>query len=111
MISHDQISVTQTTSGLIPACPPWTITTHSGIRKMIQETRPKNYYPCIAKYIRTWVTRYQMCIQNTRIKIDHLKTELINCPEWDLGPENILQIFFRISPKAEVMATLSQTQQ
>ena len=65
---------------------------HPGITKMIQEARQKYYYPCIAKYIRTWVTKRQMCIQNKRINNDRLKTELLNCPEWDLGPEDILQV-------------------
>ena len=65
---------------------------HLGITKMIQETRQKYYYPCIAKYIRTWVTKCQMCIQNKRINNDLLKTELLNCPEWDLGAEDILQM-------------------
>ena len=43
---------------------------HPGITKMIQEARQKCYYPCIAKYIRTWVTKCQMCIQNKRINND-----------------------------------------
>ena len=34
----------------------------------------------------------QMCIQNKGINNDLLKTELLNCPEWDLGPEDILQM-------------------
>ena len=59
---------------------------------MIQEARQKYYYPCIAKYLRNWVTKCQMCIQNKRINNDLLKTELLNCPEWDLGPEDILQM-------------------
>ena len=33
-----------------------------------------------------------MCIQNKGINNDSLKTELLNCPEWDLGPEDILQM-------------------
>ena len=65
---------------------------HPGITKMIQEARQKYYYPCMAKYIRTWATKCQMCIQNKRINNDLLKTELLNCPEWDLGPEDILQM-------------------
>ena len=52
----------------------------------------KYYYPCIAKHIRSWVTKCQMCIQNKRISNDLLKTELLNCPECDLGPEDILQM-------------------
>ena len=33
-----------------------------------------------------------MCIQNKRINVDLLKTEPLNCPEWDLGPEDVLQM-------------------
>ena len=65
---------------------------HPGITKMIQEARQKYYYPCIAKYIIKWVTNCQICIQTKRINNDLLRTELLNCPEWDLGPEHILQI-------------------
>ena len=82
---------------------------HPGIRKMIQEARPKYYYPCIAKHIRTWVTKCQMCIQNKRIHNDLLKTKLLNCPEWDLGPEDILQMdILRTFPQVEVMIISSQ---
>ena len=59
---------------------------------MIQEARQKYYYPCLAKHIKNWVQNCQMCIQNKRINNDLLKTELLNCPEWDLGPEDILQM-------------------
>ena len=65
---------------------------HPGITKMIQEARQKYYYPCIAKYIKKWVTNCQICIQTKRINNDLLRTELLNCPEWDLGPEDILQM-------------------
>ena len=65
---------------------------HPGITKMIQEVRQKYYYPCIAKYIKKWVSNCQTCIQTKRINNDLLRTELLNCPEWDLGPEDILQM-------------------
>ena len=65
---------------------------HPGITKMIQEARQKYYYPCIAKYIKKWVNNCQICIQTKRINNDLLRTELLNCPEWDLGPEDILQM-------------------
>ena len=65
---------------------------HPGITKMTQETRQKYYYPCIAKYIKKWVSNCQTCIQTKRINNDLLRTELLNCPEWDLGPEDILQM-------------------
>ena len=82
---------------------------HPGITKMIQEARQKYYYPCIAKHIRTWVTKCQMCIQNKRISNDLLKTELLNCPEWDLGPEDILLMDILPNlPPVEVMTISSQ---
>ena len=59
---------------------------------MIQEASQKFYYPCIAKYIKKWVNNCQVCIQTKRINNDLLSTELPNCPEWDLGPEDILQM-------------------
>ena len=61
---------------------------------MIQEARQKYYYPCLAKHIRNWVLNCQKSIQNKRINIDLLKTKLLNCPEWDLGPEHVLQMDF-----------------
>ena len=34
----------------------------------------------------------QICIQTKCINNDLLRTELLNCPEWDLGPKDILQM-------------------
>ena len=65
---------------------------HPGITKMIQEARQKYYDPCMAKYIKNWVSNCQVCIQTKRINNDLLRTELLNCPEWDLGPEDVLQM-------------------
>ena len=65
---------------------------HPGITKTIQEVRQKYYYPCVAKYIKKWVTNCQTCIQTKRINNDLLRIELLKCPEWDLGPEDILQM-------------------
>ena len=65
---------------------------HPGITKKIQEARQKHYYPCIAKYIREWVSNCQTWVQTKRINNDLLRTELLNYPEWDQGPEDILQM-------------------
>ena len=65
---------------------------HPGITKMIQEAQQKYYYRCLAKHIKNWVQNCQMCIQNKRINNDLLKTELLNYPEWDIGPEDVLQM-------------------
>ena len=82
---------------------------HPGITKMIQEARQKYYYPCIAKYIKKWVSNCQICIQTKRINNDLLRTELLNCPEWDLGPEDILQMDILPNlPPSGAMITLSQ---
>ena len=65
---------------------------HPGNTKMIQEARQKYYYPCIAKYVKKWIKNCHTCIQTKRINNNLLWTELHNCPEWDLGPEAILQL-------------------
>ena len=44
------------------------------------------------KIHKKWVSNCQICIQTKRINNDLLKTELLNCPEWDQGPEDILQM-------------------
>ena len=59
---------------------------------MIQEAKQKYYYPCMASYIKKWVSNCQICIQMKDINNDLLRTELLNCPEWDLGPEDSLQM-------------------
>ena len=65
---------------------------HPGITKMIHEFRQKKYFPCIAKYIEKRVSNCQTWIQTKSINNDLFRTELLNCPEWDLGPEAILQM-------------------
>ena len=65
---------------------------HPGITKMIQEARQKYYYPALAKHIRRWVMGCEDCIKNKRIDNSQLKTPLLNCPDWDLGPEDALQM-------------------
>ena len=90
--SHYQILLpTQLLEGLLQALHGHN-SNHPGITKMIQEVRQKYYYPCIAKYIKKWVSNCQTCIQTKRINNDLLRTELLNCPEYDLGPEDILQM-------------------
>ena len=48
--------------------------------------------PMYSKIHKKWVSNCQVCIQTKRINNDLLRTELLNCPEWDLGPEDILQM-------------------
>ena len=65
---------------------------HPGIIRMIQEVWQKHYYPCIAKYNKKCVSNCRTCIQTNKINNYFLRTGIRNCPEWDLGPEDILQM-------------------
>ena len=63
-----------------------------GISKMMQEIRQKYYFPSIATYVRNWVRDCEICIHDKRIKNTRITPELIHIPEWDLGPEDLMQI-------------------
>ena len=65
---------------------------HPGISKMMQEIRQKYYFPSIATYVRNWVRDCEICIQDKRINNSRINTELFHIPEWDLGPEDLMQI-------------------
>ena len=65
---------------------------HPGISKMMQEIRQKYYVPSIATYVRNWVPDCAIRIQDKRINNTRITPELIHIPEWDLGPEDLMQI-------------------
>ena len=65
---------------------------HPGISKLMQEIRQKYYFPSIAFYVRNWVHDCEICIQDERINNTRITPELIHIPEWDLGPEELMQI-------------------
>ena len=65
---------------------------HPGISKMMQEIRQKYYFPSIATYVRNWVRDREICIQDKRINNTRITPELIHIPEWDLGPEDLMQM-------------------
>ena len=65
---------------------------HPGISKMMQEIRQKYYFPSIATYVGNWVRDCEICIQDKRINNTRITPELIHIPEWDLGPEDLMQI-------------------
>ena len=65
---------------------------HPGISKMLYDIRQKYYYPGIAKIVKRWVQGCETCIKDKRIKNPSITPELPNLPEWDLGPEDALQI-------------------
>ena len=63
-----------------------------GISKMLIEIRLKYYYPGIAKIFKKWVQGYEICMKDKRIPNSSITPELPNLPEWDLGPEDAMQI-------------------
>ena len=66
---------------------------HPGISKMMQKIRQKYYFPPIATYVRNWVRDCDICIQDKRKNNTRIIPELILIPEWDLGPENLMQVY------------------
>ena len=65
---------------------------HPSISKMMQEIRQKYYFPSIATYVRNWVRDCEICIHDKRIKSTRITPEILHIPDWDLGPEDLMQI-------------------
>ena len=65
---------------------------HPGISKMLQEIRQRYYYPNMAKYVKKWVEGCEQCAKDKRVPNATITPELLNLPEWDLGPEDAMQI-------------------
>ena len=62
------------------------------IAKMMQEIPQKYYFPSIATFLRICVHECEICIQDKRIKNTRITREFNQFPEWDLGPEVLMQI-------------------
>ena len=65
---------------------------HPGISKILQEIRQKYYYPGVAKHVKKWVGGCETCAKDKRVPNKVNTLELLNLPEWDLGPEDAMQI-------------------
>ena len=65
---------------------------HAGISKMMQEIRQKYYFPSIANYVKNWVRDCEICIHDKRINNTRITPELTHITEWDLGPDDLMQI-------------------
>ena len=65
---------------------------HPGISKMLQEIRQRYYYPSMAKHVKKWVEGCEQCARDKRVPNATITPELLNLPEWDLGPEDAMQI-------------------
>ena len=71
---------------------PETACKHPGISKLEQEIHQKYYFPSIATYVRNRVRDCKICILDKHINNTRINPELIHIPEWDLGPEDLMQI-------------------
>ena len=65
---------------------------HPGLSKMMQEIQQNYNFPSIATYVRNWVRDREICIQDKRINNTRITPEMIHITQWDLGPEDLLQI-------------------
>ena len=65
---------------------------HPGISKMLKEIRQENYYPVIAQIVKKWDQGCEICEKGKRIPNSSIAPELLKSPEWDLGPEDAMQI-------------------
>ena len=63
-----------------------------GISKMLQKSRQRYYYPSMTKYNKKWVEGCEQCARDKRVRNVTITPELLNVPEWDLGPEDAMQI-------------------
>ena len=63
-----------------------------GISKMLQEIRQKYYYPGTAKHVKKWIEGCETCARDKRVPNNTITPELLNLPEWDLDPEDAMQI-------------------
>ena len=52
----------------------------------------KHYYPGIAKHVTKWVEGCEICAKDKRVPNNAISPELFNLPEWDLRPEDGMQI-------------------
>ena len=59
---------------------------------MLIEIRRKYYCPGIAKIFKKWVQGCEYCIKDKRVPNSSLTPKFPNLPEWDLGPEDAVQI-------------------
>ena len=58
----------------------------------MQEIRQKCYFLSIATHVRNRVCECKLCIQDKRINKTRFTPKIFHIPEWDLGPEDPMQI-------------------
>ena len=65
---------------------------HPGISKTLQGIRQRYYFPSMAKQVRKWVEGCEQCARDKRVPNATITPEVLNLPEWDLGPKDAMQI-------------------
>ena len=61
---------------------------------MLQEIRQKYHYPGIAKHVKMSVEGCETCAKDKQVPNTVITPELLNLPEWDLSPEDAMQMDF-----------------
>ena len=54
--------------------------------------RQRYYYHSMAKHVKKWVGGCERCAKDKRVPNATITHERLNLPEWDLGPEDAMQI-------------------
>ena len=61
-------------------------------KAVLQEIRQRYYYHSMAKHGKKWVEGCEQCAKDKRVPNATITPELLNLPEWDLGPEDAMHI-------------------
>ena len=64
---------------------------HPGIPKMMRQFLRKYYFPSIATYVRNWVLKCAIRLQDKRKNNTQFTPEIIHIPEWDHGPKDLMR--------------------
>ena len=65
---------------------------HPGISKMLQELRQIYFYPGLAQHVKRWVEACENCANDKLVPMNSITPELLNSPEWKIGPDDAMQI-------------------
>ena len=75
---------------------------HPGISKMLQEIRQRYYYPSMAKHVDKWVEGREQCAKDKRVPYPTITPEILNLPEWDLGPEDAMLFAYPLTDNSVI---------
>ena len=91
-VNHLQVLLFGEVLKVLPQSIHGTAGNYPGVSEMLRKIRQKHYFPSISTYFRIWDHEREMCIQDKRIRNTRIIPELIHIPEFDLGPEKLIQI-------------------